>query len=47
MCPQRLEYEFHAADVTGAETFKDAVEEMERRERAASTREVSLLTADC
>jgi hypothetical protein len=44
---QRLEYEFHAGNVTGAETFHDAVDEMERRERAASTREVSLLTEKC
>lgn len=45
---QRLEHDFHASDVTGAETFQDAADELERRERAAaaSTREVSLLTAD-
>lgn len=44
---QRLEYEFHATNVTGAETYADAVSEMQRRNRSASGRDVSLLTGEC
>jgi hypothetical protein len=47
-CLQRLEDEVHASDVTGAETFQDAVGELERRERTASVsaQEVSPPKAD-